>query len=155
MFSFSLLALRAIVQLLVLLLHTRSRGLELWPPRLSNQPAWMPRQPKLRSSCDGCGSAKLKCDRGQPECGRCLSHSLECVYGVSQKMGKPPRDRVRIPEAPSESRTSGEHSGIHGRARENSDSSGAGSFDCNLNSIILILDRLRASNDIFHRYKPP
>lgn len=54
----------------------------------------MPRQVKLRSSCDGCGAAKLKCDRAQPECGRCLSLDLVCVYGVSRK-GKPPRDRDR------------------------------------------------------------
>jgi hypothetical protein len=53
-----------------------------------------PKQPKLRSSCDGCGAAKLKCDRRQPECGRCTDLSITCVYGVSRKMGKPPRDRV-------------------------------------------------------------
>lgn len=55
----------------------------------------MPRQPKLRSSCDACGAAKLKCDRGQPECGRCISYGLTCHYGVSRKMGKPPRDKRR------------------------------------------------------------
>lgn len=54
-----------------------------------------PRRPKLRSSCDGCGTAKLKCDRGQPECGRCLCLGLECVYGVSRKMGKPPRNKIK------------------------------------------------------------
>ena len=52
-----------------------------------------PRQQKLRTSCDRCGAAKLKCDRGQPECGRCLSLGLPCVYGVSRKAGKPPRAR--------------------------------------------------------------
>jgi hypothetical protein len=59
----------------------------------------VPRHPKLRSSCDECGAAKLKCDRGQPECGRCISLELTCVYGISRKMGKPPRDRPRqVPE---------------------------------------------------------
>lgn len=48
------------------------------------------RQPKLRSSCDGCGMAKLRCDRAQPECGRCVSYGLPCVYGVSRRMGKAP-----------------------------------------------------------------
>ncbi|KAL2808097.1 hypothetical protein BJX63DRAFT_436419 [Aspergillus granulosus] len=48
-------------------------------------------QPKLRSSCDRCGAAKVKCDRKQPECGRCVSYGMTCVYGVSRKMGKPPR----------------------------------------------------------------
>ena len=51
----------------------------------------------------------MKCDRGQPACGRCLSLNLVCVYGVSQKTGKPPRGRIRLLEAPSTSRTSGEH----------------------------------------------
>ncbi len=50
------------------------------------------KQPKLRASCDGCGASKLKCDRGLPECERCVAHSIPCVYGVSRKMGKPRRD---------------------------------------------------------------
>ncbi len=49
--------------------------------------------PKLRSSCDDCGTAKVKCDRGQPKCGRCETLSLTCVYGPSRKVGKPPRKR--------------------------------------------------------------
>lgn len=49
---------------------------------------------KLRSSCDGCGTAKIKCDRGQPKCGRCEMLSLTCVYGASRKIGKPPRKRL-------------------------------------------------------------
>lgn len=46
---------------------------------------------KLRSSCDGCGNAKVKCDRESPKCARCTSLSLPCVYGPSRKHGKPPR----------------------------------------------------------------
>ncbi|KAK2813664.1 hypothetical protein FQN50_000062 [Emmonsiellopsis sp. PD_5] len=59
-----------------------------------NQPR-IPGQPKLRSSCDRCGIAKVKCDRQQPECGRCISHGIECVYGISRKFGKPPRNKLR------------------------------------------------------------
>ncbi|KAH8658908.1 hypothetical protein BGZ61DRAFT_370963, partial [Ilyonectria robusta] len=51
-------------------------------------------QPKLRTSCDQCGAAKVKYDRGQPECGRCVSHGRACVYGVSRKMGKRPRVKL-------------------------------------------------------------
>ncbi|KAI0877842.1 hypothetical protein GGS24DRAFT_446206 [Hypoxylon argillaceum] len=50
--------------------------------------------PKLRSSCDACGSAKVKCDRRQPHCSRCLSLGSVCVYGVSRKYGKPPRKTI-------------------------------------------------------------
>ncbi|KAF2800328.1 hypothetical protein K505DRAFT_12204 [Melanomma pulvis-pyrius CBS 109.77] len=53
-----------------------------------------PGRPKLRTSCNECGAAKLRCDRGQPECGRCVSHGISCVYGVSRKMGKPPRQKL-------------------------------------------------------------
>lgn len=49
--------------------------------------------PKLRSSCDECGTAKVKCSRSRPECSRCLSLGLNCIYGPSRKSGKPPRKR--------------------------------------------------------------
>jgi hypothetical protein len=49
--------------------------------------------PKLRSSCDSCGTAKVRCDRSQPECGRCANLGLACVYGLSRQSGKPPRKR--------------------------------------------------------------
>lgn len=47
-----------------------------------------PRPLKLRSSCDACGAAKLKCDRGRPACGRCVSLDVQCVYGVSLKSSR-------------------------------------------------------------------
>ncbi|KAF2789493.1 hypothetical protein K505DRAFT_378191 [Melanomma pulvis-pyrius CBS 109.77] len=50
--------------------------------------------PKLRSSCDACGIAKVKCDRGS-KCGRCNAMNLDCVYGPSRKFGKPQRKRLR------------------------------------------------------------
>lgn len=56
-------------------------------------PPQAPETSKLRSSCDGCGTAKVKCDRGQPECGRCATLGLSCVYGLSRKFGKPRRKR--------------------------------------------------------------
>ena len=50
------------------------------PP--SNQP------PKLRSSCDGCNTTKVKCTKTRPSCARCQSHDLECVYSVSMRSHK-------------------------------------------------------------------
>lgn len=86
-----------------------------------------PRQPKLRSSCDRCGTSKLKCDRGQPQCGRCTALGLVCIYGTSRKTGKPPRERLRISELPGIPRRSDEYTGSIGRDRpdDNSCSSGA------------------------------
>ncbi|KAF1952594.1 hypothetical protein CC80DRAFT_538028 [Byssothecium circinans] len=66
----------------------------------SEQPRSAPGRPKLRNSCNGCGASKLRCDRGQPECGRCLAHGIPCVYGLSRKMGKPPRQRPRSGPTP-------------------------------------------------------
>lgn len=54
----------------------------------------IPKKPKLRSSCDGCGAAKVKCDRVMPKCGRCVCHGMTCLYGVSQNIGKQPRQRL-------------------------------------------------------------
>ncbi|KUI71952.1 Aflatoxin biosynthesis regulatory protein [Cytospora mali] len=54
-------------------------------------------QSKLRSSCDACGQAKIKCDRGQPSCARCVAQGITCVYGISRKAGKPPRKRPAAP----------------------------------------------------------
>ncbi|RDL35781.1 uncharacterized protein BP5553_06393 [Venustampulla echinocandica] len=54
----------------------------------------IPKVPKLRSSCEGCGGAKVRCDRSQPECGRCIALGLTCVYGISRKFGKAPRKRL-------------------------------------------------------------
>jgi hypothetical protein len=50
--------------------------------------------PKLRTSCDACGFAKVKCDRGS-KCGRCNTMNLDCVYGPSRKFGKPQRKKPR------------------------------------------------------------
>lgn len=60
-----------------------------------NLPQESPRQPKLRSSCDACGTVKLKCDRKHPQCGRCVTHGIDCTYSISRKLGKPPRDTMR------------------------------------------------------------
>ncbi|KAK0725525.1 hypothetical protein B0H67DRAFT_551076 [Lasiosphaeris hirsuta] len=50
--------------------------------------------PKLRSSCNSCGLAKVRCDRSRPECRRCIDLGLQCVYGVSRKFGRPPRRKL-------------------------------------------------------------
>ncbi|KAI2602289.1 hypothetical protein GGR54DRAFT_645153 [Hypoxylon sp. NC1633] len=53
-----------------------------------------PQQPRLRASCDFCGSSKVKCDRGHPNCGRCIALGLACIYGVSRKTGKSQREKT-------------------------------------------------------------
>jgi hypothetical protein len=52
-------------------------------------------EPKLRTSCNNCSSAKVRCEKtsdalaGSPTCVRCIQQHLECVYDVSQRKGKP------------------------------------------------------------------
>ena len=70
---------------------------------MTGDPPRAQRRPKVRSSCDGCGAAKLKCDRGQPECSRCVSYGIPCVYGISRRMGKPRRDSTRRNSVPTTS----------------------------------------------------
>jgi hypothetical protein len=60
---------------------------------MPHRPQKPPRQPKIRSSCDGCGAVKGKCNRQHPECGRCMAHSITCTYSISRKIGKPRKDR--------------------------------------------------------------
>lgn len=57
-------------------------------PQVSNR--------KLRSSCNSCGSAKVRCDRQHPQCRRCASSGLECIYELSRKFGRPPRKRTPV-----------------------------------------------------------
>ncbi|KAI0601611.1 hypothetical protein F4775DRAFT_405652 [Biscogniauxia sp. FL1348] len=103
------------------------------------------RQPKLRSSCDGCGSAKLKCDRGQPECGRCVSLGITCVYGVSRKMGKPPRERLQMSATSAQSRAPREHTG----AGKGNRPEGKSHSRCTSGSISdTILSRSRSSSSV-------
>lgn len=43
---------------------------------------------KLRSACDFCHAAKVKCS-GEPVCARCQSQELPCSYSYAMRAGKP------------------------------------------------------------------
>ena len=45
-------------------------------------------QRKLRASCDSCTGSKVRCDKEQPSCRRCITAGMTCVYGVSRKHGR-------------------------------------------------------------------
>lgn len=67
---------------------------------------------KLRSSCNSCGIAKVKCGRERPCCNRCSLQSSACIYGPSRKSGKPPRTTLSSTSGRVEKRASGvPHSG--------------------------------------------
>ena len=60
-------------------------------PRSPSNASMSRRRPeqKLRASCDGCFSAKLKCTKERPTCVRCHDLGLVCHYSPSQRTGKP------------------------------------------------------------------
>lgn len=43
---------------------------------------------KLRSACDACSVAKVKCDKKKPVCDRCRTNSFTCSYSPSRRHGK-------------------------------------------------------------------
>ena len=52
-------------------------------------------EPKLRASCDGCYTAKLKCSKERPTCPRCRDLGLICHYSPTQRTGKPRATRTQ------------------------------------------------------------
>ena len=42
---------------------------------------------RLRSTCDACSTAKVKCDKKQPTCDRCRTNSFRCSYSPSRRHG--------------------------------------------------------------------
>lgn len=54
-----------------------------------------PPKEKFRSACDACAASKVRCTKEQPICQRCARLDIECVYGLSQRRGKPPMNRDR------------------------------------------------------------
>lgn len=50
--------------------------------------------PKLRSACDACHEAKVKCTGGTP-CVHCKNHHQNCHYSFAARIGKPKGSRNR------------------------------------------------------------
>ena len=70
------------------------------PDNISNNTTTVVARPnkpgKLRQTCDTCSEAKVKCDKGNPRCGRCERLSYECVYSPARRIGRP---RPRSPRS--------------------------------------------------------
>lgn len=50
-------------------------------PRAASPPR--PRNPKLRTSCNACSTAKVKCGKEHPRCERCQTNGEDCIYGTN------------------------------------------------------------------------
>ncbi|KAF2158990.1 hypothetical protein M409DRAFT_61176 [Zasmidium cellare ATCC 36951] len=57
-------------------------------PSKGRTPQTSTRSPRIRSSCDECSAAKVRCSKDRPRCERCLSFNVECIYGYSLKRGR-------------------------------------------------------------------
>lgn len=59
-------------------------------PQLSRQPSPNNQSApcKLRDSCNGCASSKLKCTKEKPTCARCSRRGIVCEYTASKRSGR-------------------------------------------------------------------
>jgi hypothetical protein len=51
---------------------------------------------KMRTTCNACQQAKIRCSHTYP-CERCESHGYECVYSISQPLGRPAKKKMTRP----------------------------------------------------------
>lgn len=49
----------------------------------------LPKSVKVRSTCNACQQAKIRCSHEKPSCRRCQKHKIECIYSVSRRLGRP------------------------------------------------------------------
>ncbi|KAK3307159.1 uncharacterized protein B0T15DRAFT_492657 [Chaetomium strumarium] len=55
---------------------------------------------KRRDACDRCAQSKVKCNRGQPSCKRCLHRGVDCHYSPCRRLGRPGTGTVPLPSPP-------------------------------------------------------
>lgn len=49
----------------------------------------LPKSVKVRSTCNACQQAKIRCSHEKPTCRRCQKHKIDCVYSMSRRLGRP------------------------------------------------------------------
>ncbi|KAJ5641344.1 hypothetical protein N7490_005344 [Penicillium lividum] len=57
----------------------------------------LPKSVKVRSTCNACQQAKIRCSHEKPSCRRCLKHKIECIYSVSRRLGRPAKKKSSQP----------------------------------------------------------
>ncbi|RAL04654.1 Zn(II)2Cys6 transcription factor domain-containing protein [Aspergillus ibericus CBS 121593] len=53
----------------------------------------LPKSVKVRSTCNACQQAKIRCSHEKPACRRCQKHNLTCVYSISRRLGRPAKKK--------------------------------------------------------------
>lgn len=86
-------------QRLLLVSASMSLSVPYPPPAYNAESAYNPTQNQAKTrapallACTECRTRHLKCDAGQPVCGRCISDQRECRYVQSRRGYKGPRKR--------------------------------------------------------------
>lgn len=73
-------------------------------PKLVPDPPLLPKSVKVRSTCNACQQAKIRCSHEKPSCRRCQKQNMECIYSMSRRLGRPSKKRAVS--------TSGSHEGV-------------------------------------------
>ncbi|KAJ5117947.1 hypothetical protein N7526_010970 [Penicillium atrosanguineum] len=53
----------------------------------------LPKSVKVRSTCNACQQAKIRCSHEKPFCRRCQKHKIDCIYSVSRRLGRPAKEK--------------------------------------------------------------
>ncbi|KAJ5999679.1 hypothetical protein N7481_000088 [Penicillium waksmanii] len=56
----------------------------------------LPKSVKVRSTCNACQQAKIRCSHEKPSCRRCQKHKIDCIYSVSRRLGRPAKKKERM-----------------------------------------------------------
>ncbi|KAJ6134723.1 hypothetical protein N7523_001045 [Penicillium sp. IBT 18751x] len=66
----------------------------------------LPKSVKVRSTCNSCQQAKIRCSHEKPSCRRCQKHKISCIYSISRRLGRPAKEKdpgVRVDDQRSSS----------------------------------------------------
>lgn len=66
----------------------------------------LPKSVKVRSTCNACQQAKIRCSHEKPSCRRCQKHRIDCIYSVSRRLGRPAKKKESRPELEEQSKSS-------------------------------------------------
>lgn len=81
--------------------------------------ALLPKSVKVRSTCNACQQAKIRCSHEKPSCRRCQKHRIDCIYSVSRRLGRPAKKKEPRPEPAEQSKSpAAEIAGDHEREKK-------------------------------------
>ncbi|GKZ28275.1 hypothetical protein AbraIFM66950_000087 [Aspergillus brasiliensis] len=60
---------------------------------MNEHPHPLPKSVKVRSTCNACQQAKIRCSHEKPACRRCQKHNIDCIYSISRRLGRPAKKK--------------------------------------------------------------